>query len=55
MKINLPLQILAISLMIFVLPACGTPSGGPQILFDHPLDDTIVPMAPPTIQAQASD
>jgi uncharacterized protein YraI len=48
-------QIAAIFLILLTLAACGTPSGGPQVWFDRPLDNTTVPQAPLTIQAHASD
>ena len=55
MKLNPRLQMIALSLMMLALSACGTSSGGPQVWFDRPLDNTTAPLAPLTIQAHASD
>lgn len=55
MKLNPRFQLIMIFLMMLALSACGTPSGGPQVWLDRPLDNTTLPLAPLTIQAHASD
>ncbi|MBT7600203.1 MAG: hypothetical protein HN560_03925, partial [Anaerolineae bacterium] len=46
---------LGIFLLVLILSACGVPTSGPQAWLDWPLDNAIVPIAPLTIQAHASD